>query len=210
MLLVGLTGGIAAGKTTVAGRLRERGAVVIDADEIAREVVEPGSPVLERLVERFGDEILAPDGSLDRQRLADKAFGDPESLKDLNAITHPAIGAEIARRIQAQRGTDNVVIVDAALLVETGRAGFDKLVVVAARPETQLQRVVDLRQMDRDEAERRIKAQAPLDEKVARADIVIWNEGTMEDLLAESDRVWEQLQAEARSRGVATTEGEND
>lgn len=207
MLVVGLTGGIAAGKSGVAARLAERGAVVIDADEIAREVVAPGSPVLERLAERFGDDIVAPGGALDREKLARRVFGDAEALKDLNAITHPAIGAEIARRIEEQRPTDNVVVVDAALLVEAGRGGFDKLIVVAARPETQIERLVTLRQMERDEAERRIESQAPLEEKMAKADIVIWNEGSMEELTAETDRVWERLRAEARRGSRADRRG---
>ncbi len=200
MLLVGLTGGIAAGKSVVARRFQELGAVLIDADEIAREVVRPGSPVLERLVERFGEDIVDADGELDRKKLAGKVFGNPDALKDLNAITHPAIGAEIVRRIDEQRNTDNVVVVDAALLVETGRGGFDKLVVVAADPETQMKRLVTLRGMEPDEAKRRIDSQAPLEEKLAKADIVIWNEGSIQELEARVDEVWEELRSIARSQ----------
>ncbi len=197
MYLVGLTGGIASGKSLVASRLAELGAVLIDADVVARQVVEPGSAVLDRLVERFGSHIIRGDGSLDRQKLADEVFGDPRALSDLNAITHPAIGAEIARQLQELRDTDAIVVLDAALLVETGRAGLDKLVVVAARPETQLKRLTELRQMDEAEARKRIESQAPLEEKIAKADVVIWNEGTVEELLAQVDRLWEELRAEA-------------
>ncbi len=208
MYVVGLTGGIASGKSLVASRLAELGAVLIDADVIAREVVEPGSPVLERLVERFGSHILGADGSLDRQKLAHEVFGNPRALSDLNAITHPAIGAEIARRLQDLRDTDAVVVLDAALLVETGRAGLDKLVVVAARPETQLKRLTELRQMDEAEARRRIESQAPLEEKIAKADVVIWNEGTVEELLAQVDRLWEELRAEAAEAAKAAASRE--
>ena len=209
MLLVGLTGGIGVGKSLVTARLREKGAVVIDADEIAREVVAPGSKVLERLVERFGEKILDSKGHLDRKKLAEEAFGDQEALKDLNAITHPAIGAEIAKRIEEQRDTDRLVIVDAALLVESGREGFDKLVVVAARPQTQLERLVTYRRMDPQEAERRIASQAPLEDKIAKADIVIWNEGTIEELMRRVDEVWEQLSSEAKTYTRRDTRSED-
>lgn len=206
MLLVGLTGGIASGKSTVASRLRELGAELIDADEIAREVVEPGTPTLRRLVERFGNDILDRDGKLDRQALARKVFGNPEALNDLNSITHPAIGAEIARRIQQHAKSDAVVVVDAALLVESGRGGFDKLVVVACRPEIQLDRLIRLRGMSREEAEKRISSQAPLGDKLAKADVVIWNEGSMEELYRTIDSVWAELVAEAQSRDKGARE----
>jgi dephospho-CoA kinase len=200
MLLVGLTGGIASGKSSVAKRLAEKGAVLIDADVIARQVVAPGSPVLKRIVERFGEDVLTPQGELDRAALGRKVFGDKKALADLNALTHPAIGAEIAKQIDRMRNTDAVVVVDAALLVEAGRSGFDKLVVVAARPEIQLERLVRFRGMSEEEARKRIDSQAPLEEKIAKADIVIWNEGSLEDLAAEVDRLWEELQSDALRR----------
>ncbi len=130
MILVGLTGGIGSGKSTVSARLAAEGAVIIDADQITRDVQQPGSPVLAALAERFGAEVLTDDGSLDRARLAGIVFGDPDALKDLNRIVHPAVGAEMNRRIIAERESDRVVVLDIPLLTENPREGLAGTVVV--------------------------------------------------------------------------------
>lgn len=200
MYLVGLTGGIASGKSMVAERLVANGAKLIDADVIARQVVEPGTVGLAGIVKRFGGDILLPDGTLDRDQLAAIVFADSASRKDLEAITHPLIGGEIARQLQANAAADNIVILDVALLVEGGRSGHDSLVVVAAHPETQIKRMQVDRGMTREDAAARIAAQAPLEEKLALADYVIWNEGTLHDLEVETDRVWTELLAAAAAK----------
>lgn len=197
MYLVGLTGGIGSGKSTVAKRLVDRGAVLIDADAIARDVVEPGTPGLQAIVERFGDGILDSSGALDRDALGAIVFADSDARKDLESITHPLIGVEMARQIAKQSETEAIVVLDVPLLVEGGRSEFESLVVVASYPETQVARLVSIRGMDEDDARARIRAQAPLDEKVARADHVIWNEGTIEELMVRTDEVWAALVAEA-------------
>jgi dephospho-CoA kinase len=195
VLLIGLTGGIGSGKSTVSALLSARGAVVIDADAITREVQQPGTPVLEAMVERFGPEILAPDGTLDRQAVADIVFADAQALADLGAIVHPAVGAEIARRLGEEAGTDHVVVLDVPLLVESGRDDLAALVVVDVDPEVALQRLVAQRGMREDDARARMARQASREDRLAKADVVVDNSGTRDDLAAAVDAVWPTLLA---------------
>lgn len=193
MILVGLTGGIGSGKSTVSARLAERGAVIIDADAIAREVQQPGSPVLDELVARFGPEVLAEDGSLDRPALARIAFADAEALAALNEIVHPAIGREVNRRILEQRETDNVVVLDIPLLVENPREGLQGTIVVDVPEEVQVERLVRFRGFDEADARARIARQATREQRLARADVVIDNSGAPEDLEPQIERLWAWL-----------------
>jgi dephospho-CoA kinase len=141
VILVGLTGGIGSGKSTVSSLLEDKGAVIIDADAIVREVQLPGSPVLAKLAEKFGAEVLASDGSLDRQAVANIVFTDPDALKALNAIVHPAVGLEMNRRMIEQRTTDNIVILDIPLLTENPREGLQGKIVVDVPVEVQVERL---------------------------------------------------------------------
>lgn len=188
MILVGLTGGIGSGKSTVSARLAARGAVILDADAITRDVQMPGSPVLIELAERFGPEVLAADGSLQRQALADIVFTDPEALKALNAIVHPAVGREMNRRMIEQRTTTNVVILDIPLLTENPREGLQGRIVVDVPVETQVERLVKHRGFDEADARARIARQASRDERLATADFVVDNSGAPEDLEPQIDR----------------------
>lgn len=198
MLLVGLTGGIGSGKTTVARMLERRGAVVFDADVLARKAVEPGTPGFNAVVERFGASVLAPGGDLDREALASIVFADPAARRDLEAIVHPEVRRMFAEACEAYRDTDAVVVFSAPLLVETGmHSAFDVLIVVAATERTQIERLMRGRGMSEEQIRARIAAQAPLEEKAAVADILIDNEGTLEELEAQVDRVWADLRARA-------------
>ncbi|MFZ9541244.1 MAG: dephospho-CoA kinase [Ilumatobacteraceae bacterium] len=193
MILVGLTGGIGSGKSTVSALLAERGAVIIDADAITREVQLPGSPVVKELADRFGAEILAADGSLERQALANIVFTDPEALKALNAIVHPAVGREMNRRLIEQRTTDHVVILDIPLLTENPREGLQGRIVVDVPVETQVRRLVAHRGFDEADARARIARQATREDRLAGADFVVDNSGTPDDLSPQIDRLWEWL-----------------
>lgn len=195
MITVGLTGGIGSGKSAVSGLLAARGAVIVDADLIAREVVEPGTVGLARIRAEFGEEVLQPDGSLDRALLGRAVFSDPAALARLNAIVHPLVGERTAELLaHARTAGTQVVVHDVALLVENGLARmYDAVVVVAARPQTQLERLTRLRGMTPEEARQRIAAQAPLADKVAVATHVIDNDGPYEDLPPQVDRLWVQL-----------------
>jgi dephospho-CoA kinase len=193
VLLIGLTGGIGSGKSTVSGLLAAKGAVIVDADAITRELQQPGRPVFEAMVERFGDRIVAADGSLGRQAVADLVFGDPEALADLNAIVHPAVGAEIAARLQAEAEGDRVVVLDVPLLVESGRSDLAALVVVDVDPEVAVQRVVADRGMREDDVRARMARQVSREDRLARADHVLDNSGTLEDLEAQVESLWETL-----------------
>jgi len=193
VLLVGLTGGIASGKSTVSAMLAERGAEIIDADHIAREVVMPGTPAWCKVREHFGPGVLFADGSIDRQALADIVFGDPAKLALLNEITHPAIFQRIADRLEAARDRDAIVVLDAALLIETGLAQrVDVLLVTHAPGEVQVQRLAG-KGMSPARAQARIAAQLPAEQKLAKADIVIKNNGSLEDLGKRVDELWEEL-----------------
>lgn len=200
MLLIGLTGGIGSGKSSVSARLAERGARVIDADAIVHELQGPGTPVLAAMVDRFGPSILRPDGTLDRQAVADIVFTDDEALAALNSIVHPAVGAEIARRLEDAAATDDVVILDVPLLVESGRDDLAALLVVDIDPELAIERLVEHRGFDEADARARIARQASREQRVARADRVIDNAGSLADLDRQVDEVWvwiEGLRADA-------------
>ncbi|MBM4791084.1 dephospho-CoA kinase [Streptomyces sioyaensis] len=195
MVKVGLTGGIGAGKSEVSRLLASYGAVIVDADKIAREVVEPGTPGLAAVVEEFGDGVLAPDGSLDRPKLGGIVFADPEKLKALNAIVHPLVGARSAE-LEAAAGPEAVVVHDVPLLTENGLAPlYDLVVVVDAAPQTQLDRLVRLRGMAEDEAKSRMAAQATREQRLAVADLVIDNNGPLEALEPQVRAVWERLRS---------------
>lgn len=194
MLLIGLTGGIGSGKSSVAERLAARGAAVIDADAITKELQQPGQLVLAAMVDRFGPGILQADGSLDRQRVAGIVFSDPAALADLNAIVHPAVAFEIVRRTDALAATDRVVILDVPLLVESGRDDQAGLIVVDVDPEVAVERLVAHRGFSPDDARARMARQASREERLAKADFVIDNSGTLDDLDAQVERAWAWIQ----------------
>jgi dephospho-CoA kinase len=196
MQLIGLTGGIASGKSVVTARLAEHGAVVVDADRIAREVVEPGTPGLAQIAAEFGDGVIASNGSLDRTALGALVFTSPEKREALNAITHPAVAARSHELFEAAAAADPdaIVVYDVPLLVEAGRVDeFDLIVVVNASTETRIARMVELRGMTRDEALHRINSQATPTERLAIADVVIDSNGTVEQTLEQADALWEKL-----------------
>jgi dephospho-CoA kinase len=202
VLLVAVTGGIASGKSVVAARLAERGAVVVDADAIAREVVEPGTPALKRIAEEFGPGVISADGRLDRGALGAIVFADPERLAVLNGITHPAV-LELSRRRfaeAARRDPDAVVVYDVPLLREArGAVEFDEVVVVSAPEEVRVERMVSLRGMSAEEARNRIRSQSTDEERRALADHVIESGGTLEETLAQVDALWPGLHRRAVS-----------
>lgn len=195
MVLIGLTGGIGSGKSTVSAGLAARGAVVIDADAITRELQRPGTDVFVAMVERFGPGIVAPDGTLDRQAVADVVFHDAAALADLGAIVHPAVAVEIARRLEQEGGTDHVVVLDVPLLVESGRDDLAALVVVDVDAEVAVARLVEQRGMREDDARARMARQATREERRARADVVIDNHGTLDELGRQVDDLWPRLVA---------------
>lgn len=195
MVLVGLTGGIGSGKSTVSARLAAHGALVIDADAIVKDVQRQGTPVFDQIVEHFGPGVVGPDGELDRPALADVVFADPEALAALNAVVHPAVGAEIARRLEEAAGTDRVVVLDVPLLVESGRDDMAHLIVVDVDPEVAVQRVVEHRGMREADVRARIARQASREDRLAKATIVIDNGGSPADLESRVDQVWAELTA---------------
>jgi dephospho-CoA kinase len=195
MKLVALTGGIGAGKSAVSKRLADRGAVIVDADAIVHELQAAGMPLLQVLADRFGDGIIRPDGSLDRAGLAAIAFRDDDSLKALNEIVHPAVRKEIARRIDAERGTDHVVVVDTPLLTVTDGHDFAALIVVDTPLDVAVQRLVAQRGMTEDDARARIGKQISREERVAKADRVIDNGGDLASLDDQLDELWSWLEA---------------
>jgi dephospho-CoA kinase len=202
VLLVGLTGGIGAGKSTVAAMLAERGAVILDADQVAREVVEPGQPAFDALVAEFGPEIVGPDGRLDRPALAAKAFATPEGKAALDAITHPAIHAEFGRRM-TEAPTDAIVVMDVPLLVESGTAaerGYEVVIVVEAPEEVRLDRLVG-RGLDRDDAAARMRAQATDEQRRAVATHLLDNGTDETALAAQVDTLWSDLAARHAAKG---------
>ena len=193
MLKVGLTGGIGAGKSEVSKLLVEHGAVLIDADRIAREVVAPGTPGLAAVVDAFGADVLAEDGSLDRPKLGSVVFADPERLAVLNSIVHPLVGAR-SRELEAAAAEDAVVVHDVPLLTENGLAPlYDLVIVVDASPETQLERLVGLRGMTEQDARARMAAQATREKRLEIADIVIDNDVPLEALERRVRDVWAEL-----------------
>ena len=194
MLLIGLTGGIGSGKSTVSARFADRGAVVIDADAVVREVQAPGEPVFEAMVERFGPGIVAPDGTLDRQAVADLVFNDAGALADLNAIVHPVVGGEIARRLEAAAATDDVVILDVPLLVESGRDDLAAMIVVDVDPDLAVARLVQHRGFTEADARARMARQVTREDRLAKADRVIDNSGTLAELAPQVEATWDWIQ----------------
>ncbi|TMK37589.1 MAG: dephospho-CoA kinase [Actinobacteria bacterium] len=193
MLLVGLTGGIGSGKSTVADMLRDRGAVVLDADDFARAAVVAGSAGLRKVTDRFGPDVLGPDGELDRPKLASIVFADPAALSDLEAIVHPEVRRMFADGIQENLDSRRVVVLVNPLLIEMGtHRDCDIVVVVSTSIDTQVARSV-ARGMDESDVRARIAAQLPLAERAQVADVLIDNEGTLEDLEHEVDVLWKQL-----------------
>ncbi len=191
MLLVGLTGGIGAGKSTVADLLESRGAVVIDADDLARRAVDPASRALVKVLDRFGDAVRAPDGSLDREALAQIVFGDDAARRDLEAIVHPEVARLFQEGIDPYRGTDRIVVYSVPLLVESGLdRAFDVVITVSAGEAVRAARLSRDRGMPDDAARGRMRAQARDAEREAVADFVIRNDGSREELERAVDRVW--------------------
>jgi dephospho-CoA kinase len=201
VLRVGLTGGIGAGKSEVSWRLAAQGAVVIDADLIAREVVEPGTEGLAEVVAAFGPEVLTPDGALDRARLGDIVFADPELRSKLNAIVHPRVARRMAE-LERAAGPGVIVVHDVPLIAENARAGaYDMVVVVDAPPKIQAERLVRRRGMTREQARARMAAQASREQRLAIADIVIDNSGSLAELDRQVGDLWAQLRRRAAESG---------
>jgi dephospho-CoA kinase len=201
VLTVGLTGGIGSGKSEVARLLAALGAVVVDADALAREAVAPGSDGLARVVELFGPDVLAADGSLDRPRLGRIVFADPEQLARLNAIVHPYVGRR-SRQIMAEAPVSAVVVYDVPLLVENDLgAGFDVVVVVDASDQARLRRLTTMRGMTETDARARMASQVPRAARLAAADEVVVNEGSLDDLADAVTGLWERLSARAPGPG---------
>jgi dephospho-CoA kinase len=196
VILIGLSGGIGSGKSTAARLLEARGAVVLDADLIAHEILAPGGAAVGAVLQRFGPEVAGLDGGVDRRRLRSVVFADPAARRDLEAITHPLIYAAMASRLGGTFEQDAVVVVDAPLLVETGgreRVGMQALVVVAAEQSQQIERVVARGGMTAEEAAAVIAAQAPAERKLAAADYVLDNRGSPADLEAGVETLWAEL-----------------
>jgi dephospho-CoA kinase len=200
--VIGLTGGIASGKSTVARMLSELGAPIIDADQVARDVVAPGQPALAEVAHAFGPEVLLPDGTLDRKRLGAIVFAEPEKRRVLNGITHPRIAAATAERLATlrERGTP-IAIYEAALLVENGaHLGMNGLIVTACDEATQVARTVARDGISADEARARVRAQAPLEDKLRAATWVVRTDGTMADTRRQVEGVWAQIAAKGESQ----------
>jgi dephospho-CoA kinase len=195
VLRVGLTGGIGAGKSEVSRRLAAQGAVLIDADAIAREVVAPGTPGLAEVGSAFGADVLTPDGALDREKLGEIVFADPAKLARLNAIVHPLVGRRMGElENSASASAAAIVVHDVPLIAENNLAGgFDVVVVVDAPPEVQLDRLVRLRKMSEDQAKARMRAQASREQRLAIADLVIDNSGSLDQLDRQVEDVWAEL-----------------
>jgi dephospho-CoA kinase len=215
MILIGLTGGIGSGKSTVSSLLAKRGAVIIDADAITRELQQPGAPLLGVLAERFGAHIIAADGSLIREELRNIAFSDADALKDLNKIVHPAVATEMDRRMEEVRNTDKVVILDIPLLTENPRKGLCGIVVVDVPVEVQVARLAEFRGMKEEDARAVIAKQATREERTKIADQVIDNSGDLESLQVQVDAVWQWAQQlppaseDAGTRESKTSPNEN-
>jgi dephospho-CoA kinase len=207
VLLVGLTGGLGSGKSTVARMLADRGAVIVDADELSRKALEPGTPGFERVCDLFGQDILDEGGRIDRRELATRVFADETKRLALESITHPEVFRLLAEALEAHRGTDDVVVFDAPLIVETGfHDAVDVLVVVAADEALQVQRVAEARGMSEDEARSRIAAQADPAARENLADVVIRNDGDLAALERRVDELWREL----RSRPASAPGGQGN
>jgi dephospho-CoA kinase len=201
MLLVGLTGGIGSGKSTVADLLAERGAVVIDADDLARRAVALGTDGFDRVVETFGPEMLGPDGDIDRPKLAEVVFTDPSRLRELEAIVHPEVARLLAKEVEPYADTDRVVVYAIPLLAERGLAeGFDVVVVVVADVDRRIERLMRDRGMTADEVRARVAAQLSDEERARVADMLLDNDGEPERLVPQVNRLWTDL---AKRAGAA-------
>jgi dephospho-CoA kinase len=201
MRVVGLTGGIASGKSTVAKTFAELGARIVDADQVAREVVEPGQPAYDEIVQAYGKEILLPEGAIDRKKLGAIVFADPEKRQILNRITHPRIAARTQEKLMALGAAGaKVALYEAALLVENGvHRGLGGLIVVYCDEEEQIARIMRRDSLPREEAVRRVRAQAPLSDKLAVATWVIDTNGPIEETRKQVERVWFQINSETRN-----------
>jgi dephospho-CoA kinase len=195
MLKVGLTGGIACGKTVVRRRLEERGIPTLDADAVVHRLLQAETDVTRRIAETFGETVIAPDGSVDRKALGGIVFADEEARKKLNAIVHPGVWREVERFFdEREKTSDPVAVVDAALMIETGSyRRYDRLVVVHCRPELQLERLMARDGLSREDAERRIRSQMPIEQKLPFADFLVDTSGTIEETLKRTDDLASQL-----------------
>jgi dephospho-CoA kinase len=203
MLIVGLTGGVASGKTTVSKVFEEEGAYLIDTDQIARELVQPCSPAYHEIIKVFGKEILEEDGTLHRKRLASRIFSDPDQRRSLNRILHPRIKEEMDRRIKgiSKRAPEMIVVVDAPLLVETGiHRKMDKVVVITSREDQQIKRLRAREGLSPEEARKIISSQMALEEKVKIADFVIQNEGSLGEAIRQTRKVFQELKKTAQQK----------
>ena len=193
MILVGLTGGIGSGKSTVSEMLAARGAEIVDADVITRDVQRPGSPVIDKIVERFGDSVVDSHGALIRPALAEIVFSDADALRDLNGIVHPAVAKEMNRRVEDARPTGTILVLDIPLLTENPRKGLQGKIVVDVPPDVQVERLVRYRGFSEDDARARISRQASREERLKDADFVVDNSGDVEDLDPQIERLWTWL-----------------
>jgi dephospho-CoA kinase len=204
MLIVGLTGGVASGKSIVSRILKEEGAYLIDADQIARELVQPRTPTWKELIKVFGKEILQKDGSIHRKKLAAKVFSDLEQRNLLNRILHPRIKKEMGRRLKAigQKDPEAIVVIDAPLLIETGdHREMDKIIVVISTEEQQIERLKERQGVSQEEAQRIIASQIATEEKLKVADFVIRNEGSLEETVRRARGVFQELKRIAIQKG---------
>lgn len=205
MFVVGLTGGAGAGKSTVAKMLARRGAVVIDADVLAREVVAPGTLGHAAVSARFGRAYLLPDGTVDRAGLADLVFSDDDARHDLEGIVHPLVREQVEGRLADLRSTDSVVLLVVPLLIESGRYTYDRLVVVDAEEEVSTARMIEGRGWTERQARRRLAAQAGRAERRAAADLVIDNSGSLDALIEQVDATWRWMGAEAEHAAISSS-----
>ena len=195
MILIGLTGGIGCGKSEVSRLLEKRGAVVVDADLIVRELQQPGGEIFLRMVEMFGEKVLATDGSLDRGAVAKEVFKDAELLKKLNSLIHPVVRRVMNERVESYRATEKIVILDIPLLVENPREGLDGVLVVDLDPQIAIDRIVSQRNMTLDDAKSRVAAQSTREQRLAIADHVVDNSGDRDALAIQVDAAWSWIKS---------------
>lgn len=199
-IVLGVTGNIAAGKSTVVSMLKDLGAQHIDADQVYRDLVAPGQPLLQKVADHFGEHVINEDGGLDRRALGAIVFSDPDALKELDQLTHPAIIAETDRRVDAIR--DGVIVIDAVKLIESGHADVCDVVWLATAPEdAQVTRLMHRNKLSRAEAVERVAAQPPIEPKLAGADLVIDNSGSLDDLRVQVENAWHDLTRTDRVKG---------